>query len=284
VHNLHIRLADGEVLVDVDGETVSAPLERFANGQHDAYVGLRRVAEKLAARGAQIAACASCAWFRFSGMSRDMSNGSSGYCGLVGFRSSRGVVTIDHGCGEHVFAEGWPHDDEAAWRERQARTQAHPRPSRDNAFEGCMLGLAIGDAFGFPCEFRRRTAILESFGAEGVTELVAVHDPRWPERPFIAGRAHPPGTYSDDTQMTLAVADALVTDGEAPLDELMSVMAGRFVDWSTSPDNDRAPGASCMRGCEALAPGGRVARGRRSRLEGLRQRDACRSDRPSLLS
>ncbi|MCG8424201.1 MAG: ADP-ribosylglycohydrolase family protein [Proteobacteria bacterium] len=32
-----------------------------------------------------------------------------------------------------------------------------------------MLGLAIGDALGYPCEFRSREAILATFGPAGVT-------------------------------------------------------------------------------------------------------------------
>ncbi|MBI5542994.1 MAG: ADP-ribosylglycohydrolase family protein [Deltaproteobacteria bacterium] len=30
-------------------------------------------------------------------------------------------------------------------------------------FRGCLLGLAAGDALGFPTEFRRREAILAAF-------------------------------------------------------------------------------------------------------------------------
>ena len=40
--------------------------------------------------------------------------------------------------------------------------------------------------------------------------MVALRDPRWPERPFLLGRRHPAGTYTDDTQMTIAVAEALL--------------------------------------------------------------------------
>src|SRR5262249_27534596 len=70
------------------------------------------------------------------------------------------------------------------------------------------------------------------------------------------GRAHPPGTYSDDTQMTVAVAEAiLAVAADAPLDALMDEMGRRFVAWSTSPDNDRSPGQTCMTGSQALAKG-----------------------------
>lgn len=122
--------------------------------------------------------------------------------------------------------------------------------------EGCILGLAIGDALGFPTEFRRREAIVASFPPDGVTDFVALHDPRWPARPLIMGRAHPPGTYSDDTQMTIAVAEAILAcDRYADLDTLMNEMGARFVAWSRADDNDRAPGNACMTGAQNLARG-----------------------------
>jgi ADP-ribosylglycohydrolase len=129
------------------------------------------------------------------------------------------------------------------------------RADAEDAFVGSILGLAIGDALGFPAEFRRREQILASFGEAGVTDFVSIHDPRWPERPVIVGKRHPPGTFSDDTQMTLAVAEALLEAGASGTDALMNAMAKTFVAWSTSDDNDRAPGNACMTGCAHLAEG-----------------------------
>jgi ADP-ribosylglycohydrolase len=244
-----IRWVDGCPTIDLHGEELTGAKEVGANGQHDAYTALRRLAQRAKSRGWRLVGCASCERFRFSGMTRDMSGGSVGYCGLVGFRNARAVVSIGHGCGEHCEVAGWPDDDAASW---EARLAIHPKASRLPAFEGCLLGLAVGDAIGFPCEFRTRAIILESFGPDGVTDLVAVHDRRWPSRPMILGRPHPVGTYSDDTQMSIAVAEALI-DGSDELDALMKRMAARFVAWAESPDNDRAPGATCLRGCENLA-------------------------------
>lgn len=121
-----------------------------------------------------------------------------------------------------------------------------------------MLGLAIGDALAFPCEFRSRAAILAAFGPAGVTGMVAMHDPRWPERPIILGKHHPPGTYTDDTQMTIAVAEALIESsahGNTDIEIIMQAMAARFIAWSQAEDNDRAPGHTSMTGCERLAEG-----------------------------
>jgi ADP-ribosylglycohydrolase len=125
----------------------------------------------------------------------------------------------------------------------------------EDAFVGCILGLGIGDALGFPAEFRRRGQILGSFGDSGLTDFVALHDPRWPARPLIIGKQHPPGTFSDDTQMSLAVAEALLVAGTSGLDPLMEAMTASFVAWSTREDNDRAPGYACMTGCARLAEG-----------------------------
>lgn len=119
-----------------------------------------------------------------------------------------------------------------------------------------MLGLAVGDALGFPCEFRRREQILSAFPPAGVTDFVGLLDPRWPPRPAIVAKAHPPGTYTDDTQMTLAVAHALVDAGrDASVDDILQRVGKRFVMWAGASDNDRAPGATCMAGCRKLARG-----------------------------
>ena len=121
---------------------------------------------------------------------------------------------------------------------------------------GAIVGLAIGDALGYPAEFRSREAIVDSFGPQGLVDFVGVSDPRWPQRPYIVGKPHPPGTYTDDTQMSVAVAEGLLHAGlDADVDTLMRAIARAFVIWADSPDNDRAPGGTCMTGCARLATG-----------------------------
>ena len=113
--------------------------------------------------------------------------------------------------------------------------------SRDKV-RGAIIGLAVGDALGFPTEFISRHQILERFGPEGVTDFVASH--------------HPAGTYTDDTQMSIAVAEGLLDAGiDASIDDLMQAIANRFVTWARSPENNRAPGGTCLRGCANLADG-----------------------------
>ena len=108
---------------------------------------------------------------------------------------------------------------------------------------GSIIGLAIGDAIGHPTEFVSSVrAIRERWGEHGVTDMMP------------SGR-HPAGTFTDDTQMTICVARALVRAGHAPLDDLMKLLGEEFVAWSRSRENNRAPGGTCMQGCRAISQG-----------------------------
>ena len=112
----------------------------------------------------------------------------------------------------------------------------------EHGFEGCILGLAIGDALGYPTEFLSLDEIRDQYGPFGVTD-------------FEPSGFHPPGTYTDDTQMSIAVAKALIEAGDKPIDELMPVMGRHFAEWSESPENNRAPGVTCMTACRKLVVG-----------------------------
>ncbi|AJE86491.1 glycohydrolase [Streptomyces albus] len=110
------------------------------------------------------------------------------------------------------------------------------------AATGSLLGLALGDALGAPTEFQDLPVIL------------AAHGP-WRELDLPD-----PARVTDDTQMTLALGDALrETMDRGPLDapQMTEAVRAAFVDWSVSPENDRAPGATCLRACELLADPGR---------------------------
>jgi len=53
----------------------------LAEGEgYDHYASFRELQSQLDRDGGRIQACANCAYFLFSGMARDMSNGSRGYC------------------------------------------------------------------------------------------------------------------------------------------------------------------------------------------------------------
>ncbi|WP_107481411.1 ADP-ribosylglycohydrolase family protein [Streptomyces malaysiense] len=108
---------------------------------------------------------------------------------------------------------------------------------------GSLLGLALGDALGFPTEFNKVPEILAKFGP-------------WREMP-LARRAF----VSDDTQMTLALGRGLRTAMErgylAPK-RLERPVREEFADWYHSPDNNRAPGNTCMTACRLLEAEGRA--------------------------
>lgn len=112
-----------------------------------------------------------------------------------------------------------------------------------NHYKATILGLACGDALGNPTEFIRMDGIRRRFGEDGITDIEQTE-----------------GLYTDDTQMTIALAEGLLdaSDKGADLAEKGQVMphvAKRFVEWAFSPENNRAPGTTCMAGCRALRDG-----------------------------
>lgn len=100
--------------------------------------------------------------------------------------------------------------------------------------EGSLFGLAFGDALGAPTEFLTVQAIQDAYGPDGPADIGT-------------------GRVTDDTQMAIAVGHAL-TEARDP-QGLEAALRKHFVAWSVSPDNDRAPGNTCMTACAALARG-----------------------------
>ena len=103
---------------------------------------------------------------------------------------------------------------------------------------GALFGLAYGDALGKPTEFLTYAEIVESYGAAGPRDLYGN-----------------PALVTDDTQMALAVGEALLTVDEFTPERLEPVLRSNFVAWASSPDNNRAPGMTCLRACANLADG-----------------------------
>ena len=104
---------------------------------------------------------------------------------------------------------------------------------------GCLFGLAYGDALGKPTEFLTVAEIQARYGPDGPRELTG-----------------DPALVTDDTQMTLAVGWAL-RDVPSPHANLLEhALRTRFLAWAASPDNNRAPGMTCLRACGELAGGG----------------------------
>ena len=128
---------------------------------------------------------------------------------------------------------------------------------------GCLLGGAVGDAFGYAVEFLRLQAIRQRFGAQGIVEPV-----------LQRGRL----VVSDDTQMTLftleGVLRAVQPDGTFEPDALIEEVREAYLDWLAtqghgSPDRglagdlasvpalraQRAPGGTCLSALDAGGQG-----------------------------
>jgi ADP-ribosylglycohydrolase len=101
-----------------------------------------------------------------------------------------------------------------------------------------LYGLALGDALGRLTEFDSLDWIKSLYGVKGIQDL--------PD----------PALYTDDTQMTLALTEGLLDVGlDADMDSLMNAVGKRFVEWSLSPQNNRAPGTACMKGVRRFENG-----------------------------
>ncbi|MET7803322.1 ADP-ribosylglycohydrolase family protein [Micromonospora chersina] len=105
---------------------------------------------------------------------------------------------------------------------------------------GSLFGLAYGDALGKPTEFLTVAEIVRRYGPAGPRELTG-----------------DPALVTDDTQMALAVAWALHDAPAFTAEAVEPLLRRRFLDWAVSPDNNRAPGMTCLRACAELDRGTR---------------------------
>ncbi len=106
------------------------------------------------------------------------------------------------------------------------------------AATGALTGLALGDALGFPTEFKDVPSILAAYGDWRSLEL-----PK-------------PAVVTDDTQMTLALGRGLRTAmdrGTLGPKRLERPVREEFVEWWRCPENNRAPGNTCLRACHLLS-------------------------------
>ncbi|MFI6877492.1 ADP-ribosylglycohydrolase family protein [Streptomyces sp. NPDC050400] len=139
-----------------------------------------------------------------------------------------------------------------------------PAPERRwSAARGALVGLALGDAMGRPLSTLPLDRITAAYGTWSTMEL-----------PLYDGESV---RVSDQTQLTLAVAEALAEVAvRAPLTEaearhslttrgalpappwitpgaVAAALRTHLVRWLRAPDNDRSPGRTTVDACTALA-------------------------------
>ncbi|WP_102144369.1 ADP-ribosylglycohydrolase family protein [Mycobacterium hubeiense] len=98
-----------------------------------------------------------------------------------------------------------------------------------------LRGCAYGDAWANTNEFKPYSMLT----------IDSAYGPDLPKKLII----------TDDTQMTLALARAIDTAGTEHPDVLREHIIEEFVTWRSDPDNNRAPGNTCLSATAALARG-----------------------------
>ncbi len=116
-------------------------------------------------------------------------------------------------------------------------------------YRGCLLGGAVGDALGYPVEFTKENRIFGEYGEKGIQTLDEAGDP-----------AH----ITDDTQMTLFAANAIIYSKTHPDQDLSKCIRAAYIEWLSTQDyyrlekpkmwiyenerlhRRRAPGITCL--------------------------------------
>jgi ADP-ribosylglycohydrolase len=128
-------------------------------------------------------------------------------------------------------------------------------PERRERILGCLFGAAFGDALAAPTEFLTLDQIVQRWPPAGPSDL-----DRQPSR------------VTDDTQMMLAVGEALVAaqaGGDLTVATLEPALRKAFILWLNDPENNRAPGMTCLQAC------GNLERGQRWQLATVAQSKGC---------
>ncbi|MEU0398655.1 ADP-ribosylglycohydrolase family protein [Streptomyces sp. NPDC006197] len=111
------------------------------------------------------------------------------------------------------------------------------RTATKQAATGSLIGLALGDALGRPTEFSDVPRIISWYG------------------PWRQMALPDNGRVTDDTQMALAFARGIRTAmdrGVLAPERLAGPVREEFIDWYRSPENNRAPGNTCLQACRLL--------------------------------
>ena len=118
---------------------------------------------------------------------------------------------------------------------------------RYDRIKGALWGVAVGDCLGAPVEFMDAQSIYHQYGL--VTEILGGG---W--LGALVGRG------TDDTAMTLAVAEGLMKTG--PLDDAVEKIGAEFIKWFY--DAPIGAGAACARSIGIASKNGRVKAPKRS--------------------
>ena len=97
-------------------------------------------------------------------------------------------------------------------------------------FSGCLLGGAVGDALGAPVEFLDRDEIVRAYGEQGIRDYAPAY-----------GKL---GAITDDTQMTLFTAEAMLSAHlsaalESHEPDFFRAGAGSYARWLMTQENSR---------------------------------------------
>ncbi len=105
---------------------------------------------------------------------------------------------------------------------------------------GCLFGLAIGDALGAPVEFLHLPQIKAHYGEKGIADF-----DRW--------GGFKPGSYTDDTQMSLATAQGCIkafhNQKVGKLFDPVTEVYQCYLEWFATQDDPqqrRGPGGTCL--------------------------------------
>lgn len=100
--------------------------------------------------------------------------------------------------------------------------------SLKDKFEGCLYGQAIGDALGLGSEFLPKDSVVRYY-PNGLTKYEQIiqddHRRRWHQ-----------GDWTDDTDMMLCIANALIKHGGTVDNTTLRNIAQNFKEWAFSPE------------------------------------------------
>lgn len=138
----------------------------------------------------------------------------------------------------------------------------------EDKIKGCLIGGAVGDALGYPVEFMNYGEIINKYGQRGISHYDT--DYAWLSTPIQDAQV------SDDTQMTLYTAEAILKSSDSQ-EEILDNIRKAYIIWMSlqtgyTPNfhinleiskikelnQRRAPGMTCLSALQAINEGREV--------------------------